>query len=61
MANLVEYEDVYAFEIHRTNIHPKSLVEVEVEEGVVATFGEPKSKLGSGKYKLLDVHFYKQI
>jgi hypothetical protein len=57
MATWTEYEDAYVVEIHRSNPHPKSVFEAELGDDITVSFGEPKSKLGSGRYKLIDVAF----
>lgn len=62
MSKWIEYEDSYACEIRReSNMHPKSIFEVDLEDGVIATFGEPKSKLHSKRFKLIDVYFLKEF
>ena len=40
--------------------HEKSLFKIEIYPGIVAEFGEPKSKLKSKKYKLTQIMFLKE-
>lgn len=62
MKNYKDEGDYYSFTRSRyKNVHPKSLLKVEILKGVVATFGEPKSKLYSRKYQLVKLEFSKRL
>jgi hypothetical protein len=58
MATWIEDENCFAVEVHR-NLHLKSLFEGELGWGIVASFGEPRSKFGSGWDQLIKLAFDK--
>lgn len=43
------------------NVHPKSHFHIEILSGIIAYFGEPKSKLYSRRYKLTRLVFSKEL
>lgn len=59
MASWIEYSDCFAVKVHRDKLHQKSLFEAHIDPGISVSFGEPGSKLGSGRYKLIEVVFDK--
>jgi len=56
----IETKEEIIAKIHR-DVHPKSVKTIVVEDGVIAKFGERKSKLNSGKYNLVSVTFEKSV
>lgn len=62
MKNIVETKEKYIIQRYFVNrVHKKSLFSVEIYPGIVAEFGEPKSKLGSRKYNLTKLSFLKEM
>jgi hypothetical protein len=59
MAKWLEYASTWCFEIHRDALHPQSIIEIPVDEGVVAVFGERRSKFRSRQYLLSAISFDK--
>jgi hypothetical protein len=61
MKGIVETKKKYIIQRYYGNrVHKKSLFSVEIYPGIVAEFGEPKSKLGSKKYNLTKLSFLKE-
>lgn len=61
MKDIVETKEKYIIQRYFVNrVHKKSLFSVEIYPGIVAEFGEPKSKLGSRKYNLAKLSFLKE-
>lgn len=61
MKDIVETKEKYIIQRYFVNrVHKKSLFSVEIYPGIVAEFGEPKSKLGSRKYNLTKLSFLKE-
>lgn len=57
---IIETKDKYIKERkRRNNSHKKSRFQLEIYPGIVAEFGEPKSKLRSKRYQLLQLTFSK--
>jgi len=61
MPKWVEYEDTIVVDLGSEGLHPDSIFDAETEQGIVFSFGEPKSKLGSGRYRLANVAFDNEI
>lgn len=61
MKDVVETKEKYIIRRYFVNrAHKQSLFTVEIYPGIVAEFGEPKSKLGSKKYNLTKISFLKK-
>ena len=61
MKEFVETKEKYIIQRYFDNrVHKQSLFSVEIYPGIVAEFGEPKSKLGSKKYNLTKLSFLKE-
>ena len=61
MKDFIETKENYIIQRYFGNrVHKKSLFSVEIYPGIVAEFGEPKSKLGSKKYNLTKLSFQKK-
>lgn len=62
MNGIIETRDKYVIERYYANrVHKQSIFSVEMYPGIVAEFGEPKSKLGSKRYHLTKLTFLKEI
>lgn len=61
MKEFVETKEKYIIQRNFDNrVHKQSLFSVEIYPGIIAEFGEPKSKLGSKKYNLTKLSFLKE-
>lgn len=61
MKEFIETKEKYIIQRYFDNrVHRQSLFSVEIYPGIVAEFGEPKSKLGSKKYNLTKLSFLKE-
>ena len=61
MKEFIETKEKYIIQRYFDNrVHKQSLFSVEIYPGIVAEFGEPKSKLGSKKYNLTKLSFLKE-
>lgn len=55
-------EKSYIFRRQRYyNAHPKSTFDIEILPGIIAKFGEPKSKLNSKRYQLIQLSVNNQL
>ena len=61
MDKIFQTKDNYIFQRYCKNrIHKQSIFHVNIYPGIIAEFGEPKSKLGSKKYQLTQLLFSKK-
>lgn len=61
MNKIFQTKDNYIFQRYCKNrIHKQSIFHVNIYPGIIAEFGEPKSKLGSKKYQLTQLLFSKK-
>jgi len=60
MKEIFQIKDKYIFQrYYKNRVHKQSAFCVNIYPGIIAEFGEPKSKLGSHKYKLTQLIFFK--
>lgn len=61
MGNVFQTKNNYIFQRYCKNrMHKQSIFHVKIYPGINAEFGEPKSKLGSKKYQLIQLSFSKK-